>query len=529
MLLALLAVVPLTLDRVRTLAESRTERIEATAGEMMELARRGAEQQNEMVITVRALLKAAAHSYVTASAPATSQCTGLLNSFVQDMPWVRSLSVVGANGRVGCSTDSRVVGLDVSDRSYFHRALSSSEFVMSDYLVGRASGLSMVMGAYAATTKDLESVVVIATVNLEWMGGFATLVNRRPGIVVTLVDANGILLARYPQMGTAPGQERKGHPLVDAMLANNEGFITTEGLDNTRRIYAYVALPWARAKLAVGLSEAEILKNVDNQIFITYAQLAFFGFLALLAAWFAGEKLIVAPIRMLTSRAARFGRGEFDAPMQPVAWIAEFRSLATAFDDMTRKLAERESELRTANRHLAALATSDGLSGLANRRGFDARLEAEWELAAELKRPIGLLMIDVDHFKLFNDRYGHLEGDHCLRGVGEVLLKISKDEADFGARYGGEEFVLLLPGASIEKATEIAEQLRRTVESLSFTNTQSPWGFVTVSVGIASMVPKDNDTSEKLVEAADAGLYDAKRRGRNTVVVHDAVVLSEAC
>ena len=530
MLLALLAVVPLTLDRVRTLEASRTERIEQASGKMMELARRGAEQQNEMVITVRALLKATARSYVTASAPAGDQCTGLLEGFVQDMPWVRSLSVVAANGKVDCSTDARVVGLDVSDRSYFRRALSSGEFVMSDYLVGRASGLSIVMGAFAATTKDLQSVVVIATVNLEWMDGFAAVVSRRPGTVVDLIDANGIVLARYPHAeSVSAGSDRKNHPLVATMLEEREGYITTEGFDGTRRLYAYVSLPWARTRLAVGLSEAEILASVDNAIFIAYAQLAFFGLLALLVAWFAGEKLIVSPIRMLTSRAARFGRGDFNAPMQPVTWIAEFQTLSAAFDDMARRLAEREEELRTANSHLTQLATSDGLSGLANRRGFDARLEAEWQLAAELRQPVGLLMIDVDHFKLFNDRYGHLEGDHCLRGVGEVLLKISKGEADFGARYGGEEFVLLLPGASMEKSIEIAERLRRAVECLSFINTQSPWGFVTVSIGVASLVPDDNDPSEKLVETADAGLYAAKRRGRNTVVAHDAVVLSEAC
>jgi diguanylate cyclase (GGDEF)-like protein len=215
--------------------------------------------------------------------------------------------------------------------------------------------------------------------------------------------------------------------------------------------------------------------------------------------------------------------------MQRMVWIAEFQSLAAAFDDMARKLAERERELRAANMHLTELASSDGLSGLANRRGFDARLEAEWELATELQRPIALLMIDVDHFKLFNDRYGHLEGDHCLRGVGEVLLKSSKGEADFAARYGGEEFVLLLPGASLEKALQIAERLRRTVESLSFANTESPWGFVTVSVGVAALIPRDGDSAEKLVEAADAGLYAAKRHGRNTVVAHDPLVLSEAC
>lgn len=528
-LLALLAVVPLMLDRVRVLEAGRGERIEIASAEVMELARRGAEQQNEMVITVRALVQAAARSYVTASTPVADQCTALLDGFVKDIPWVSSLSVVGANGRVNCSTEPKAKGLDIADRSYFRRALSSGEFVMSDYLSGRATGLPIVMAAYAANTMNAEKVVIIAAMNLEWMGGFAALVDRRPGMVVNLIDANGTVLARYPNSEVAAGQQRQNHPLVANMLSRREGYITTEGFDGARRIFAYVSLPWTSARLAVGLSEADILSRIDRMIFIAYGQLAFFGLLALLGAWLAGEKLIVAPIRLLARRAERFGRGEFEAPLQPDTWMAEFRTLAAAFDDMAHKLAERERELRTANRHLTELATSDGLSGLANRRGFDARLEAEWQLATELRRPIALLMIDVDHFKLFNDRYGHLEGDHCLRGVGEVLSKISKGEADFAARYGGEEFVLLLPGAGLDKALEIAERLRRTVESLSFANAQSPWGYVTVSVGVASFVPDDKDTAEKLVEAADAGLYAAKRRGRNTVVAHEAMALSEAC
>jgi diguanylate cyclase (GGDEF)-like protein len=529
MLLALLAVVPLTLDRVRVLEASRSERIEIAATEMMELARRGAEQQNEMAITVRALIQAAARSYVSASAPHGERCAALLEDFVKDIPWVSSLSVVGTDGKVGCSTEAKAVGLDVSDRSYYRRALSTGRVVMSDYLVGRATGLPIVMAGYATVSTDMQNIVVIAAMNLEWMGGFASLVSRRPGIVVDLIDANGTVLARYPQTTVAPGQDEGDHPLVTAMRARNQGYIATEGFDGIRRIYGYVSLPWTNARLAVGLGEAEILQHIERMILIAYAQLAFFGFLALLAAWLAGEKLIVSPIRALAKRAARFGSGEFDAPMQPTVWIAEFQSLAAAFDDMAHKLAERERELRSANLHLTELASSDGLSGLANRRGFDARLEAEWGLAAELRRPIALLMIDVDHFKLFNDRYGHLEGDHCLRGVGEVLMKISKGEADFGARYGGEEFALLLPGAGLEKAVQIAERLRRTVESLSFANTQSPWGFVTVSVGVASLIPENGDSAEKLVEAADAGLYAAKRHGRNTVVAHDPVVLSEAC
>lgn len=530
MLLALLAVVPLMLDRVRVLETSRSERIELAAAEVMEFARRGGEQQKEMVATVRALVQAAARSYVTASAPAGEQCATLLDGFVKEIPWISSMSVVNADGRVTCSNEPKALGLDVSDRGYFRQAFNSGQFVMSDYLSGRATGLPIVMAGLATTAGNNERVVIIAAMNLKWMGGFAGLVGRRPGMVVDLIDSNGTVLARYPSTEISAGQQWRNHPLVAAMLSRHEGYITTEGFDGARRIYAYVSLPWTSARLAVGLSEAEILSRIDRMILIAYGQLALFGFLALLGAWLAGEKLIVAPIRALGRRAARFGRGEFDAPaaLKPVAWIAEFQSLASAFDDMAQRLAERERELRTANRHLAELATSDGLSGLANRRGFDARLAAEWELAAELQRPIGLLMIDVDHFKQFNDRYGHLEGDHCLRGVGEVLAKISKGEADFAARYGGEEFALLLPGATVDKAVEIAERLRRTVESLSFVNAQSPWGFVTVSVGVASFVPEGKDAAEKLVEAADAGLYAAKRRGRNTVVAHEAVALSEA-
>jgi diguanylate cyclase (GGDEF)-like protein len=529
MLLALLAVVPLTLDRVRVLEATRSERIEIAAAEMIELARRGAEQQNEMTTTVRALIQAAARSYVSASAPLGEQCANLLSSFIKDVPWVANISVADAHGIIVCSMGSRVLGLDVSDRSYFRRALSSGEFILSDYLIARGSGQPRIMAVYATTSKELESVVVIAALNLEWMGGFASLVSRRPGSVVDLIDGNGTVLARYPHSDIVAGQNFRDHPLVTAMLPHKEGHIATEGFDGIRRIYGYVSMPWTNARLAVGLSESEILRTVDKQILIAYVQLAFFGFVALLVAWFAGEKLIVSPIRALANRAERFGRGEFDTPMQPITWIAEFQSLAAAFDDMAHKLAARERELRAANRHLTELATSDGLSGLANRRGFDARLEAEWQLAAELKRPIALLMIDVDHFKLFNDRYGHIEGDHCLRGVGEVLLKTSKGEADFAARYGGEEFVLLLPGAGVEKAVQMAERLRRNVESLSFSNSQSPWGFVTISIGVASLIPEEGDTVEKLVEAADAGLYAAKRRGRNTVVAHDPVVLSEAC
>ncbi len=207
-------------------------------------------------------------------------------------------------------------------------------------------------------------------------------------------------------------------------------------------------------------------------------------------------------------------------------WAKEFEPLAAALHETARKLAERERELRAANRHFEELASIDSLSALANRRGFDARLEGEWQRAQKLQRPVGLIMVDVDHFKLFNDCYGHVEGDNCLRNVGELLACVATGLDDFPARYGGEEFALLLPGADTEKALEVAERLRWAVESLYIVHSEAPAGVVTVSIGVASLIPSEGEKAERLVEAADIGLYAAKRQGRNAVTCYSPVTLA---
>jgi diguanylate cyclase (GGDEF)-like protein len=163
--------------------------------------------------------------------------------------------------------------------------------------------------------------------------------------------------------------------------------------------------------------------------------------------------------------------------------MAEFEPLAAAFDDMARKLAAREEELQIANQHLDELASLDGLTGLANRRGFDRELDHAWHRADELREPLALIMIDIDHFKLFNDRYGHVQGDACLRAVGETLSLVALNKALIVARYGGEEFALLLPGLDIEHAVALAEEARRSIEELLMTHADSPCGIVTISIG----------------------------------------------
>jgi diguanylate cyclase (GGDEF)-like protein len=312
---------------------------------------------------------------------------------------------------------------------------------------------------------------------------------------------------------------------VRETLAKEEGTMTIAGLDGIRRIFSYVRVPWTQARLAVGLDERVVHSRVDRELRIAYLQLALVAMLVLLTAWFGGERLILRPIRALVHTAARFGRGDLHVDAREKPWIAEFEPLAAALDDMARKLAAREEELQIANQHVEGLASLDGLTGLANRRGFDHQLEREWRQAAERRQPLALMMIDIDHFKLFNDRYGHVRGDACLRAVGETLSLVTLEMS----RYGGEEFALLLPGLDLERRAALAGDARNAIEDLLISHAEAPCGLVTISIGVESLVPDLEQAAADLVEAADRALYTARRRGSNTVVAHIPMRVSAAC
>lgn len=170
---------------------------------------------------------------------------------------------------------------------------------------------------------------------------------------------------------------------------------------------------------------------------------------------------------------------------------------------------------------LRALATTDGLTGLTNRRSFDQALGDEWRRAARDKAAISLLMLDVDRFKSFNDRYGHQAGDLCLQSIATVIKSFARRPGDIVARYGGEEVVILLPRADEAFATKTAEAVRRAIAALAIPHTGNAacGGTVTASIGVATLRPQDNITGpDLLVGKADQLLYEAKRKGRNRVL-----------
>lgn len=178
------------------------------------------------------------------------------------------------------------------------------------------------------------------------------------------------------------------------------------------------------------------------------------------------------------------------------------------------------TDQKRAEMALKELATKDGLTGLSNRRSFDQMLMAEWSRAQRTQQPLSLLFLDVDHFKLFNDRHGHQTGDECLRAVASVVSRHALRPLDLATRYGGEEFALIMPEMSSTDACVVAEAIRNAVLDLQIAHGAEGAGeHVTLSVGVASHIPGEaDDRPDRLLGSADQALYAAKRLGRNRVV-----------
>ncbi len=184
------------------------------------------------------------------------------------------------------------------------------------------------------------------------------------------------------------------------------------------------------------------------------------------------------------------------------------------------RLIRIRSELRSANESLRELSYVDALTEVSNRRHFDEFFRHEWSRGIRNDTSIGMLMIDIDGFKAYNDNYGHSAGDHALKKVAAALQRSLQRSVDFLARYGGEEFVVILPSTDIDGASRVAEKLRAAVENLRIPHGYSDTGtFLTISIGVAALLPNPKSSRGDLLNEADRALYRAKQWGKNQVVV----------
>lgn len=187
------------------------------------------------------------------------------------------------------------------------------------------------------------------------------------------------------------------------------------------------------------------------------------------------------------------------------------------FDIGERK--RNEEKLAALQRTLEEMSYQDGLTGVANRRKFDSVIEKEWAEAHRTGQPLSLVILDIDYFKQYNDHYGHLQGDECLRRVAQALMAASTRKRDFLGRFGGEEFILVLPDTDARSAAHVAERCRNLVVDQQIVHERSDVSpTLTISAGVATVFPSDGGARIALIELVDKRLYQAKQRGRNCIV-----------
>ena len=245
------------------------------------------------------------------------------------------------------------------------------------------------------------------------------------------------------------------------------------------------------------------------------------------------------PIIMVTAKdedstlQEAFSAGAMDYIKKPISKVELLARVSSALklrkeikqrNAREAELEEATRELKKANKELERLASMDGLTGLANRRLFDQTLEKESKRAQREDNQLGLLMLDIDHFKYYNDTYGHQAGDECLKKLSAKMREILYRPGDMAARYGGEEFAVILPNTDQKGIKEVAERLRQEIKDLELEHKESPISeYVTVSIGAVCAKPCQQAEPDKIVQAADKALYLAKEAGRDQVKVVDEI------
>ncbi len=393
--------------------------------------------------------------------------------------YLGSLLVLDAVGTVvAASTAVQPHPMSFADRDYFrvHQEQAEAGLYVSRPFRSRLRGgdPSVAISRRRPDVDGRFAGVVVGTMRLAYFQSLFERLNLGAGGAVLLLRTDGQVIARRPFRDADIGRDLSSTDVFRQYSGASSGhFVGTSSLDGIRRAYTFRHIGNLPLVLSVAVSLDDLYAAWWHK------------------AWEIG--LILAVLCVAT-----------------VALCILFRR------ELLRRLAT-EADLVEAAGKLSVMAATDGLTGLANRRAFDAALAGAWQTAAENGTPLALLIIDADRFKGYNDRYGHPAGDLVLQRIADCIQVNTRCAGDFGARYGGEEFAALLPGAGLQSAVGIAERLRSTVADLGIPHDASPNGQITVSIGVAVAHPRRGTGSELLLRQADNALYEAKRAGRDRV------------
>ena len=439
-------------------------------------------------------------------------------------------------------------GINVGDRAYFRATLTRRAPYVSGIFKGRGYGQDQLVaiGVPVFDPQDRLRGVLAGGLDLGLLGDDIRQLTRRNGMGLVIVDATGKVVYASPEFRLRQGQVAARWPLLAATLAQPPGQVldvdpTLEGVRLAMQLPTHPEPGWRL--IAIGQPDL-----------VTEGLLASAGLLLLLVALVLLALAVVVPFGVgrlnRPVRALADELGGFDPDRDsgtPVATVPELplelrpildsylgmvTRLRELYAQRSQLLAEREHEVERRTRELRRAvdalrdaSLTDALTGLANYRAYRERLDALWAEARIAESAIGALTIDIDHFKGYNDRYGHPAGDACLRAVASCLRATLGDAPQLLARNGGEEFIALFMPAERRRILDLAEQLRQAVRALAIEHADSPEGVVTLSVGVSVLVARGQLYADALVRAADLALYRAKREGRDRVMELSPVVL----
>jgi diguanylate cyclase (GGDEF)-like protein len=410
----------------------------------------------------------------------------LLQARVADLSSLNGLFVYDQEGRwIVNSLNSTPANVNNADREYFvyHKMNLDQSAHVGVPIASRSTGRWVIPVSRRINHPDgTFAGVVLATIDMAYFRTFhESFEIGRNGTIFLALD-NGTMLLRRPFQVATIGRDVSKGPVFTQLRTEGPGTkLLTSKVDRVERLYSYLHIRHYPLVVAVALGKDDIFANWREEAWRTALVIVF-----LIAV------LSISGLRLVRQISVR--------------------------EQAEAELRAAKQTLENLNRSLEVLSLEDSLTGLGNRRRFDLALQAECKHSARYKTPLALVMIDVDHFKRYNDLYGHPAGDECLRQVGAAVKSARGRACDVATRYGGEEIAVLLPQTEAAGAYAAAERLRLAIETLGIAHAGNPAGRVTVSIGVASFVPSDDpDAPAVLVRAADRALYEAKAEGRNRV------------
>ena len=443
----------------------------------------------------------------------------------------RAIGLILPNGDIFCSsiTSKGSEAINVKDRPHFRMAVETGKFSVGEYQVGRVTGAAGINFAYPVVDASGRlQAVVFAGLNIDTFIERGE--SRREGLryahgrVVSIIDRNSIVLAQYPG-GARVGERYPNQRVVEALSVPGNSLFTTADLDGVSHIYAVENVgmnPDGVAPLRVIVSTPSqlVFAESDQALRRTAIGILAITILLVVVAWYGAEILVLRRVRTLLDVADRIRTGDLAARTGFGAGTEELTRLGAALDAMAQDLQIRDQQLQEAMRRLNQQAATDQLTGLPNRRYLWEALGAELMRARRKQTPLAVMMLDIDHFKQINDRWGHDAGDRVLKNVTYAIRAVVRG-SDIVARHGGEEFVVVLPEANEEIALARAEAVRAEIAGLQLTYGGESLGTVTASLGVV-VSRRLSETAEDLVRIADQAMYEAKETGRDRVVLKNA-------